>query len=71
MKVQCPERPIDPAEWQRRINLRLPAECMAGAEEEWRRVYGENLPTSFLIGIIARYPGDPVTLARSRAAGRR
>jgi hypothetical protein len=69
MKVKCPERPIDAADWQRRINLRLRAECMEGAEEEWRRVYGENRPTLFLI--IARYPGDPGTLARSRAAGRR
>jgi hypothetical protein len=68
MKVKCPECPIDPADWRRRINLRLRAECMAGAEEEWRRVYGENRPISFLIRIFARYPG---TLARSRVAGRR
>jgi hypothetical protein len=69
MKVKRPERPIDPSEWQRQMNRRLRAEFIAGAEVEWRRVYGENSPTSALIRIVARYPGDPGTLARSRPTG--
>jgi hypothetical protein len=40
MKVKRPERPIDPADWQRRMNLRLRAEYIAGAEEEWRKRTG-------------------------------
>jgi hypothetical protein len=47
------------------------AEWIAGAEEEWRGVYGENPPTSVLIRIVARYPDDHGTLARSRPAGPR
>jgi hypothetical protein len=31
MKVKRPERPIDPADWQPRMNLRLRAEFIAGA----------------------------------------
>ena len=33
MKVKRPERPIDPTDWQRQVNLRLRAEFVAGAEE--------------------------------------
>jgi hypothetical protein len=40
MKVKRPECPIDPTDWQRRVNLRLRAEFMAGAEEEWRKRTG-------------------------------
>ena len=42
MKVKRPERPIDPADWQRQINRRLRAEFIAGAEEEWRRRTGRG-----------------------------
>jgi hypothetical protein len=35
VKVKRPERPIDPADWQRHMNLRLRAEFIVGAEEEW------------------------------------
>jgi hypothetical protein len=44
------------------------AEVIVGAEEEVRRVYGQNPPTLVLIRIVPRYPG---TLARSRPAWRR
>jgi hypothetical protein len=47
------------------------AEFIVGAEEAWHRAYGENPPTSVLIRTVARYPGRPGTLARSRPAGRR
>ena len=46
MKVKRPERPIDPAEWGRRMNLRLRAEFIAGAEEEGRKRTGRPMTRS-------------------------
>jgi hypothetical protein len=43
VKVKRLERPIEPAEWQRRMNLRLRAEYMAGAEDEWRKRTGRPM----------------------------
>ena len=58
MKVKRPERPIDPADWQRRINLCLRAEFIAGAEEEWRKRTGRPLSAEGLERVLRRYPGD-------------
>ena len=58
MKVKRPERPIDPADWQRRMSLRLCAEFMAGAEEEWRKRTGRPTTAEELERVLRRYPGD-------------
>jgi hypothetical protein len=58
VKVKRPERPIDAADWQRRMNLRLRAEFIAGAEEEWRRRQGRPLMGEELERVLRRYPGD-------------
>ena len=51
MKVKRPERPIDPADWHRQMNVRLRAEYIPGAEELER--------------VLRRYPGDVVIVRRS------
>jgi hypothetical protein len=58
VKVKRPERPIDPADWQRRMNLRLRAEFIAGAEEEWRKRTGRPMTVEELERVLRRYPGD-------------
>lgn len=55
---QAPERPIDPAEWLQKMNLRLRAEWMAGAEEEWRKRTGRPMTAEKLERVLWRYPGD-------------
>ncbi len=58
MKVKRPERPIDPADWQRRVNLRLRAEIIAGADAEWRRRTGRPMTAEELERVLRRYRGD-------------
>jgi hypothetical protein len=58
MKVKRPSRPVDPADWQRHMNLRLRIECIAGAEEEWRRRTGRPMTAAELERAFQRYPGD-------------
>jgi hypothetical protein len=58
VKVKRPERPIDAADWQRRMNLRLRAEFIAGAEEEWRKRTGRPMTAEELERVLRRYPGD-------------
>jgi hypothetical protein len=58
MKVKRPERPIDPADWQRKMNLRLRIEFIAGAEEENRRRTGQPMTAEALERVLRRYPGD-------------
>jgi hypothetical protein len=58
VKVKRPERPIDPADWQRKMNLRLRAEFIAGAEEEWQRRHGRPMTKEELERVLRRYPGD-------------
>jgi hypothetical protein len=58
MKVKRPERPIDPADWQRHMNRRLRAEFIAGAEEEWRKRTGRPMTAEELGRELRRYPGD-------------
>jgi hypothetical protein len=58
MKVKRPERPIDPADWQRKMNLRLRTEFIAGAEEEWRKRAGRPMTAEELERVLRRYPGD-------------
>jgi hypothetical protein len=58
VKVKRPERPIDAADWQRRMNLRLRAEFIAGAEDEWRRRTGRPMTNEELERVLRRYPGD-------------
>jgi hypothetical protein len=58
MKVKRPERPIDPVDWQRRMNLRLRAEFIAGADEEWCRRTGRAMTAEELERVLRRYSGD-------------
>lgn len=58
MKVKRPERPIDPADWQRRMNLRLRAEFIAGTEEDSRKRLRRGLTKEELERVLRRYPGD-------------
>ena len=58
MKVKRPERPIDPADWQRHMNHRPRAEFITGAEEEWRKRTGRPMTAEELERIPRRYPGD-------------
>jgi hypothetical protein len=58
MKVKRPEHLIDPADWQRRMNLRLRGEYLAGAEEEWRRRTGRPMTAEELARVLRQYPGD-------------
>jgi hypothetical protein len=58
MKVKRPERPIDAADWQRQMNLRLRAEFIAGAEEDWRQRTGRPMKVEELERVLRRYPGD-------------
>ena len=58
MTVKRPERPIDPADWRRQMDRRLPAEFIAGAEEEWQKRTGRPMTAEELARILRRYPGD-------------
>ena len=58
MEVKRPERPIDPADCRRRMNLRLRAEFIAGDEEEWRTRTGRPMTAEELERVLRRYPGD-------------
>lgn len=58
MKVKRPERPIDPAAWQRHMNRRLRAEFIAGAREEWRKRNGRPMTADDLAPVLRSYPGD-------------
>jgi hypothetical protein len=40
------------------MNLRLRAEFMAGAEEEWRKRTGRPMTVEELERVLRRYPGD-------------
>ena len=41
-----------------RLNTRLRAEWIAGAEEEWQRRTGQPMTTDELTRLLWRYPGD-------------
>jgi hypothetical protein len=58
VKVKRPSRPVDQAEWQRHINVRLRAEFMAGAEEERRKHTGRPMTAAELRRVLRSYPGD-------------
>jgi hypothetical protein len=58
MKVKRPERPIDPADWQRAMKVGLRAEFIAGAEDEWRKRNGRPRTAEELERVLRRYPGD-------------
>ena len=58
MKVKRPSRAVDPADWQRHVNIRLRAEFTAGAEEEWRKRTGRPMTAEELERVLRRYPGD-------------
>jgi hypothetical protein len=58
MKVKRPSRPVDQAEWQRHMNVRLRAEFITGAEEEWRKRAGRPMTAEELERVLRRYPGD-------------
>ena len=58
MKVKRPTRPVDEPDWQARLNQRLRAECIAGAEEEWRKRTERPMTAEELQRVLRRYPGD-------------
>ena len=43
---------------RRRLNERLRAEYIAGAEEEWRKRTGRPMTAEELERVLRRYPGD-------------
>jgi hypothetical protein len=45
-------------ERRKRLNERLRAEFIAGAEEEWRRRTGRPMTAEELELLLRRYPGD-------------
>lgn len=47
------------AEGRRRLNQHLPAELIAGAEEDSCRRLGRGLAPEELERVLRRYPGDP------------
>lgn len=42
----------------RRLNLRLRAEFIAGAEAEWCKRTGRPMTAEYLERVLRRYPGD-------------
>ena len=50
--------PRHDAERRRRLNERLRAEWLAGAEEEWRKRTGRPMTAEELERVLRRYPGD-------------
>ena len=58
MKVKRPVRPIDRADWQPRMNVRLRMEFIAGAEEERRKRTGRPMTAAEPVRVLRRYPGD-------------
>jgi hypothetical protein len=55
---QAPRTPDRLGDWQRQMNRRLRAECIAGAEEEWRKRTGRPMTAEELERVLRRYPGD-------------
>jgi hypothetical protein len=53
-----PSRRSDPAERGRRLNERLRAEFLAGAEAEWRNRTGRPMTAEELKRVLRRFPGD-------------
>ena len=58
MKVKRPTRPVDEPDWHHRLNQRLRAEFIAGAEEEWRKRTGQPMTVAELERVLLGYPGD-------------
>jgi hypothetical protein len=58
MKVKRPSRTVDPADWQRHMNVRLRMEYLAGVEEEWRKRTGRPMTARELERTLPRYPSD-------------
>jgi len=52
---------------RRRLNERLGAEYIAGAEEEWRKRTGRPMTAAELEWVLPRYPGDVWAPAKVRA----
>jgi hypothetical protein len=48
---------VEAAEHHRRLNKRLRAEFLTGAEEEWRRRTGRPTTNEELERVLRRYPG--------------
>jgi len=46
------------ADRRRRLNERLRAECIAGAEADWRKWTGRPMTADELERVLRRYPGD-------------
>jgi hypothetical protein len=75
LKVNGPKRAAESVERRRRLNQRLRAEFIAGAEEEWRKRTGRPTTREALERVLRRYPGDtlisrPPVRASARDASR-
>ena len=57
MTAEHPSR-LDPVERRRRLNERLRAEYIAGAEMEWRKRTGRLMTREELERVLRRFPGD-------------
>ena len=55
---------------RRRLNERLRAEYIAGAEEEWRMRTGRPMTAEELERVLRRYPGDAKVLGPQVGYGR-
>lgn len=53
----APTQPDPVQDRRRRLNERLRAEWIAGAEEEWRRQTGRPMTAEELERVLRRYPG--------------
>ena len=54
--MKRPTSPLDEVDRRRRLNERLRAEYIAGAEAEWRRRAGQPMAAAELERVLRRYP---------------
>lgn len=55
-RLTRPRPSDDPVEWRRRLDDRLRAEYIAGAEAEWRKGTGRQMTAEELERVLRRYP---------------
>jgi len=56
-ELESTRPPFDQANARRHLNLRLRAEYIAGAEEEWRKWTGRSMTAEEVVRVLRRYPG--------------
>ena len=57
-RPDLPQQTVDPAERRRRLNERLRAVSIEGAEQDSLRRLGRGLTAEELERVLRRYPGD-------------